>query len=296
MTIKQLEYFTEVARSLNYSEAAKQLFISQPALSRSITSLEEELGVRLFYRNKHNVTLTPAGIVLASAMPHLGAELSRVVTEVQQTAEGQRGMMRFGILDGLILPDSLQEAQHRFQTKLPSVELYPVCLKMEDLVLGVKEGNIDMIFTYDTEQALDPTLASVFLADDVFCVAVSKDSKHAELDSISLKDLMRDHFFMACSDPSFELHHWKEICTRQGFLPRFITVINVSTLTFCIEHNYGIALLPRKHKAFDNPKIKRLELEERLPLHYVLKWDSTNLNPCIDMFLQAAGIRPDSFF
>ena len=119
MTIKQLDYFMEVARSLNYSEAAKRLYISQPALSRSIASLEEEMGVRLFFRNKHNVTLTPAGLVLASKIPRLGADLSRIVVEVQQTEEGQRGKMRLGILDGLPMPPSLQKAQNYFQRKLP---------------------------------------------------------------------------------------------------------------------------------------------------------------------------------
>ena len=294
MTIKQLEYFMEVARSLNYSEAAKRLFISQPALSRSITALEEELGVRLFTRNKHNVALTSAGLVLASEVPRLGADLSRVVVEVQQTEEGQRGRMRLGILDGLLLPESLKQAQSYFQARLPLVEIHPVCLNMEELVQAIKEGSVDMIYSYDTDVLTDTALASVVMLEDEFCVAVSSQSKFSQMTQVSLKDLMRERILMACSENAFELHRWKEICTRIGFLPRFITVINVSTLKFCIEHNYGIALLPRNHAAFDNPGIKRLELEEHYPLFHMLKWDRTNLNPCIGMFLKEAGLLPQT--
>ncbi len=294
MTIKQLEYFMEVARSLNYSEAAKRLFISQPALSRSITALEEELGVRLFTRNKHNVALTSAGLVLASEVPRLGADLSRVVVEVQQTEEGQRGRMRLGILDGLLLPESLKQAQSYFQTRLPLVEIHPVCLNMEELVQAIKEGSVDMIYSYDTDVLTDTALASVVMLEDEFCVAVSSQSRFSQMTQVSLKDLMRERILMACSENAFELHRWKEICTRIGFMPRFITVINVSTLKFCIEHNYGIALLPRNHAAFDNPGIKRLELEEHYPLYHTLKWDRTNLNPCIGMFLKEAGLLPQT--
>lgn len=198
MTIKQLEYFMEVARSLNYSEAAKRLFISQPALSRSITALEEEMGVRLFIRNKHNVSLTPAGLVLAAEVPRLGADLSRVVVEVQQTEEGQRGKMRLGILDGLFLTEGMKKAQSYFQAQLPFVEIYPVCLNMEELVQAVKEGSVDMIYSYDTDSMTDAALASVVLHEDRFCVAVSAQSRLAEMSRISMKDLMKEHFLMAC--------------------------------------------------------------------------------------------------
>lgn len=61
MTIIQLRCFVEVAQELNYAKAASNLFISQPAVSRHIISLENDLGVQLFVRSKHHVALTSAG-------------------------------------------------------------------------------------------------------------------------------------------------------------------------------------------------------------------------------------------
>ena len=61
MTIIQLRCFVEVAQELNYAKAASNLFISQPAVSRHIISLENDLGVQLFVRSRHHVALTSAG-------------------------------------------------------------------------------------------------------------------------------------------------------------------------------------------------------------------------------------------
>ena len=61
MEFRQLQYFLGVANELHFSKAAEKLFIAQPALSRQIQALEENLGVLLFERDKRNVKLTPAG-------------------------------------------------------------------------------------------------------------------------------------------------------------------------------------------------------------------------------------------
>ncbi|MEH7414931.1 LysR family transcriptional regulator [Neobacillus drentensis] len=63
MEIRQLRYFISVAEHLNFTEAAKQLFVAQPAVSQQIASLEKAIGLKLFLRDKHSVQLTPAGRV-----------------------------------------------------------------------------------------------------------------------------------------------------------------------------------------------------------------------------------------
>ena len=62
MTIFQLECYYALAQSLNFTQTASQQYITQPALSRSISSLEKELGIKLVNRTTHTVSLTPAGI------------------------------------------------------------------------------------------------------------------------------------------------------------------------------------------------------------------------------------------
>ena len=62
MEIRVLKYFLAAAREENITKAAESLFISQPALSRQLMQLEEELGVKLFVRGQHSITLTEEGM------------------------------------------------------------------------------------------------------------------------------------------------------------------------------------------------------------------------------------------
>ena len=66
MTLTQIKYFIEVAKCLNFSEAAEHLFITQPALSRQITAIETELNMQLFIRGSKKLSLTPSGQLLLS--------------------------------------------------------------------------------------------------------------------------------------------------------------------------------------------------------------------------------------
>lgn len=296
MTIRQLEYFMEVARSLSFSRAAERLFVSQPALSRSITALETELGVQLFNRDRHRVVLTSAGMVLAELLPGLGSDLSRIVAEVQQTDEGRRGRLRFGILDGIPMPDSLRGAWNYSTARYPLVELSPVCLCMEELIKGIKSGELDMILSYDTEWTTDTTLLNMPISSERFAVAVSRQHPLADLEQTDLKSLRKHIFFLAGTEQSFELHRWKEICTKQGFMPRFAMVINMPTLMLCIELGKGYAILPQSHILFDRPNIKKIALNEPFEVRIALKWSAANLNPCIDLFLDAFSPQQDKSF
>jgi len=62
MEVRKLRYFISVAEHLNFTTAAKELFVAQPAVSQQIASLEKELGIKLLYRDKQSVKLTNAGI------------------------------------------------------------------------------------------------------------------------------------------------------------------------------------------------------------------------------------------
>ena len=78
MTFNQIKYFVTVAECLSFTEAAKCLFITQPALSRQINAMEEKLGTRLFIREKKRLKLTPGGSVLYNRLPKV---LSDVVPD-----------------------------------------------------------------------------------------------------------------------------------------------------------------------------------------------------------------------
>ncbi|MBQ6976262.1 MAG: LysR family transcriptional regulator [Selenomonadaceae bacterium] len=79
MEFRVLKYFLAVARTENISRAAVELNISQPALSRQLMDLEDELGVKLFFRNKKRTTLTEAGYLLKKRAEEINALMEKAV-------------------------------------------------------------------------------------------------------------------------------------------------------------------------------------------------------------------------
>lgn len=97
MDFRKLRNFVVLAEELNYSRAAEKVHLTQPALSRSIIALEDELGARLFDRSNNNVLLTPIGKILLTRAQSLLFDLGRLKQEVRLMAEGETGEISMGV-------------------------------------------------------------------------------------------------------------------------------------------------------------------------------------------------------
>lgn len=93
-----MRYFQAVAEELSFSKAAHRLHVAQPALSRAVKELEEQVGVILLSRTKRSVSLTPAGAVLLSETGLLLQRLDESIRRVQRTAAGEEGELRLGYI------------------------------------------------------------------------------------------------------------------------------------------------------------------------------------------------------
>src|SRR5687768_209756 len=98
MDIRPLRYFISVAEHLNFTEAAKQLYVAQPAVSQQIAFLEKKLGVKLFHRNKHSVQLTNAGSIFLKDAIQLLKKLDESIENARQAEAGLIGTLNIGLL------------------------------------------------------------------------------------------------------------------------------------------------------------------------------------------------------
>lgn len=124
MLTKQMDYILELSRTLNFSSAAENLFISQPTLSYQIKTLEEELGFVIFERRGRIVDLTPAGKQFCETLYHIRNELRRAIEQGQSFGAkysetitigmGVRSMLRY-----------LPEAIRRFAETNPTTDVIP---------------------------------------------------------------------------------------------------------------------------------------------------------------------------
>ena len=141
MELDQLRYFLQVARKGNFTRAAEDLMISQPALSRSIQKLEEELGQPVFERKTRSVSLTDAGTLLQARAQQVLSILEDTKAEI--TDNGVSGRVRVGAIP-TIAPYFLPEILRRFSAAHPKATLIVQENTTDVLLKSCTQGEIDM--------------------------------------------------------------------------------------------------------------------------------------------------------
>src|SRR5713101_3006350 len=123
MELRQLRYFVTVGEEQHYGRAEKRLRVAQPALSRQIQNLEEEIGFKLFERLPRGVKITAAGEFLLKEARRILQEVNDATASAKRIASGQSGTLKVAFVDGLswhgIVPDSLRY----FREHQPDAEL-----------------------------------------------------------------------------------------------------------------------------------------------------------------------------
>lgn len=117
MTLKQLEYFLAIAENGSITKAANTLRISQPPLSLQLKGLEEELGCRLFIRDKKNMLITQKGLLLRDKAREILNKVNEMVLLVQAAEEDPHATIRIGTISSIcnrVLPGKILRLKNRF--------------------------------------------------------------------------------------------------------------------------------------------------------------------------------------
>lgn len=141
MDFDQLRYFLRVAERRNFTRAAEELGISQPALSRSIQHLEQELGQPVFERKTRSVSLTDAGVLLQSRAQQALTLLQDTKAEIMD--DGRSGRVRIGAIP-TIAPYFLPEVLQRFTKEHPKATLIVQESTTDQLLKSCTQGEIDL--------------------------------------------------------------------------------------------------------------------------------------------------------
>lgn len=151
MNLTQIRYFLEVADKLNFTAAAKELFVSQPALSRQISALEEELGTKLFIRNSKKVALTNAGTKLKNDLSQVLEKIETARHDVIMMGQAEKKIIRVGCFDGVVVDDFINLIIQRSSDKFPNSIVKISRYNFSGLRKALASDEIDMILTLDFE-------------------------------------------------------------------------------------------------------------------------------------------------
>jgi DNA-binding transcriptional LysR family regulator len=145
--LRHLRYFVAVASELHFARAAQRLFVSQPALSQQIRSLEAELGLKLFERNRRGVRLTPEGAAFLAEAQAVVRQADHAAAVARALAEGATGHLRLGYV--LTVPGGPAERVVReYQRRYPGVEVTAESGSTARNVERLREGELDAAFVH----------------------------------------------------------------------------------------------------------------------------------------------------
>src|SRR5262245_23038506 len=185
MELRHLRYFVAVAEEENVSRAALKLHVSQPALSRQIRDLEEELGFQLLERSAKSVHLTEAGRVFLEEARAVLQRAEEAVKAAGAVASG--GELHIGYAPSLtarILPPALRA----FQAVAPGVKVRLHDLSTEEMLSGLREGKLQIAFLVKPTRAMLRGLRFEELTRDALRLAVTPKHPPASRTTVTLAD------------------------------------------------------------------------------------------------------------
>lgn len=285
MNIVHMKYFISAAQCLNISKAADQLYITQPALSRQITAIENELNLQLLIRDNRSVRLTPAGAALLEDFQKIYDNYNYAITKAQNIQQGLSGQLNIGILDGSYVGDLFPETLRYFNEFYPEMKINLKNYSFKGLAEGLYDEKLDLALTlyFDIKNRLNLQYRIMEKNNDY--IVVINSHRLANEEKVSLFDFKDETFIMASTDDSEESS--KLIiaeCVKQGFYPKVSFAPNIHTVMLMVESGVGVAILDGRNSLKLNPSVKFLNVDAHFEPYLTLVWHNNNKNPIRKMF------------
>jgi DNA-binding transcriptional LysR family regulator len=275
MELRHLRYFVGVATELSFTRAAQKLHVAQPALSRQIRQLEEELGTRLFARERSGVQLTPAGRAFLAEASALLLQSEQAARVARQAGQGSIPPLRLGYIWGLfhsLVPPVLQ----RFRQLAPETAVHLFDQPPLEQARAIVAGRLDAGFIGFAHEAKSAGLAKRRVGACEFVAALPAGHGAARKSRVPLASLAGD-FFLGISTETFPgaSHCVTEACREAGFRPKILQMVERGfTILGLVAGNCGVALVPASLKALPHPGIVFRPLTEPPVTDLFIAWRS----------------------
>ena len=287
MELRHLRYFVAVAQRKGFREAARFLHVSQPAISKTLTQLEQELGVKLFARSGRSIRLTPQGEVFYEETQRTLQQAQRAAEASQRAARGEIGTLTIGFCS-VATYGFLPRIVRQYKELLPGVRLHFREMNPPQQETAFSQGDIDLGITrppFSKTLARDIAFKTIFR--EPLVVAVPEDHRCAGK-RIKVEDLSEEAFILLQRDGAPIIYDAiLGMCQQHGFAPGVAyeadSLHSVFTL---VAAGQGIALVPgcALNLRAEGVRFLRLQADE-FRVDLVLAWlrntDSAVLQPFV---------------
>lgn len=187
MELRQLKYFVKTAETLNFSEAAKALFVTQSTLSQQIRQLEQEIDTVLFVRDSHSVQLTESGERLLPLAEKTLKDATSCLDMVRDLKNMLSGSLNIGIT--YTFASILTQTVIAFTKAHPAIKLNIFYKTMEELMVMLEKRELDFVLSFKPS-SVHPNIESHILFDNNLSVIVNKNHPLAKKEKVTLQDIM----------------------------------------------------------------------------------------------------------
>jgi DNA-binding transcriptional LysR family regulator len=289
MELRHFRYFIAVGQEENVSRAALKLHVSQPALSRQIRDLEDELGYLLLTRGAKSVRLTDAGRAFLAEGRAVLQRVEDAVEAARAFAAGERGELHVGYAPSLtarFLPGALRA----FQAQSPGVRVKLHDVSTEEMMAGLREGKLQMVFI-GRPSSPSSGLRFEAIARDPICLAVAPKHPLAGRRAVKLAEVAREPLITYSREDypdAFEALAGMFAAIKAK--PRIVEEHDsVSSLIAAVQAGNGVAVVVRSVGCTAGPRLKLIPLSpEPRPLVVGAAFLKDGLTPAAERFLQCA--------
>lgn len=257
MTLQQMEYIVALDKYRHFVLAAESCGVTQPTLSALIQKLEEELDVKIFNRDRKQVTPTDIGEKIIRQARTALNEAYRIREVVADETSTTNGNLRIGILP-TIAPYLVPDLIHHFRKSFPNVNLYIDEKENESLVKDLELGNIDMAITTLPESSKGLLEIPVYI--ERFVAYFSEKCSKAQ-QFISKGEIPAEQIWILKEGHCLP-HSGLNLCKNGQFGNHIYQAGSIETLIRIVDKNGGYTIIPELHLRFLNDKQK----EKVLPL------------------------------
>ena len=259
MTLNQLYYFRTIAKYENYHQAAEELYISQPSLSRSIAALEEEFGVKLFQKDGRGIVLTKAGNLFLEYTKRILAECE-IAKEKMIALSGDGGRIDIAY----VFPLASHFMPHHVRAFLDEPQNKNVTFRMvqgntAQVIERLKEGQVDIGFGGYEDKHDDMEFFPILNQEMV--IIVPKNHQLAEKDFISISAL-NEFPVIGYERKSFLGKYTAGLYRRMNMNPNIAYECpDENAIQAWVREGFGIAIVP-KVDTIDETSVKVLRIED----------------------------------
>lgn len=291
MNLTQCEYYLALYRAKNFSIAASQMFITQPALSRSIAALETEIGTELILRSTRKLTFTMAGEEFAKVCGDILHTYKNGLSVMKKTS----GVLSGQVLVGLPLESYNSEAMSfllAMKKKYPGIRIKSKYYNENGLLRAMDDGFLDIIFSSYIPRSRH--LGRIPFKSYKRFVAVSSSNALAQRKKVRIEDLRNECFLSESEKSGIDR---TEITLKMArtvpYAPHIeAKCLSINEILARISLDDGISILPEFYRGIAPEHVKFIPLcdvEEYLEYFIWVKQQ----NPCLDVLVQEALTRFD---